>query len=483
MAIETLEALDLVVVGAGVSGINCAYRLQTDLPHVKFTVLEGRDDIGGTWDLFRYPGVRSDSSLDAYRFSWEPWPYAKPIASAGLVMEYLRTCVSKHGLDRHIRYRHKVLSMDWSSKTQRWTLVVDHEGRLKQFLARFVFLGAGYFDYETPRQTTIPGLAENFAGTVLHPQFWPADYDHAGQHVVVVGSGATAVSLLPALAARAAAVTLCQRSPSYVLPTVNRFARPWWRPRACERVWLMVATGLLTLYYKYLPGRARSVLRRAAEAQLPDDVPVDPHFAPRYRVWDQRLCYAPDADFYRALRGPGGARVVTGSVRRVTARAVEMEDGQRVDDVDAIVTATGIRMRLGGGINMRVDGDPVEWRGRTVWNGAMLEDVPNMIFAFGYVSASWTLGADCAARVLVRLWRLMDRRGTAEIVPRLPEGEDRAALRPVRFWPLESTYSREARDGLPTYANAGPWRPRMYPFLDYLHARWGDITTGLQFVT
>lgn len=220
--INTVEPVDLIVVGAGISGINCAYQLQSELPHVKFTVLEGRNSIGGTWDLFRYPGVRSDSDLRTYGFTWQPWPYSHPIAEGSLVIQYLRTCVSQHGIDWYIQFKHKVLSMKWSSKTQRWTLIVDHEGLRKEFITRFVFLGVGYYDYQIPRKTTIPGI-ENFKGKVLHPQFWPDKYDYTGQKIVVIGSGATAVSLVPSLAKKSS-VTLVQRSPTYIRSIMNRTA-------------------------------------------------------------------------------------------------------------------------------------------------------------------------------------------------------------------------------------------------------------------
>ncbi|KAI6091637.1 FAD/NAD(P)-binding domain-containing protein [Hypoxylon rubiginosum] len=473
-AIHTAEApLDFIVVGAGMSGINCAYWLQSELPHVSFTVLEGRDNIGGTWDLFKYPGIRSDTNLRTYGFAWQPWPYSHAIAEGPLIIEYLRDCVSKHGIDRYIQYRHKVLSMKWSSKTQRWTLVVDHGGLLKEYTARFVYLGVGYYNYETPRQTTIPGI-ENFKGKVIHPQFWPEEYDYTGQKMVIIGSGATAVSILPALAKKAS-VTLVQRSPGYIMSTMNTLPNSW-LPTAIERFWPNVMIDCRHLYYKYYPERARASILEAAAAQLPDSISVDPHFTPRYLVWKERLCYAPDGDFFKALHKPD-THVVTGHVRQITERTIEMEDGQ-VIEADAIVTATGIKMELGGKIDICVDGQPIEWKGSVIWNGMMVRDVPNMVFGFGYYNASWTIGIDNTIAVLLRLWKLMEGRGITVAVPRLPE---KAAFEPVRFWPLESTYAKESECDMPIYGSTGLWRPKINPSIDYLHARWGDITTGLQF--
>ncbi|KAI1763342.1 FAD/NAD(P)-binding domain-containing protein [Hypoxylon sp. FL1150] len=473
-AINTMEShLDFIIVGAGVSGINCAYWLQSELPRVKFTILEGRDSIGGTWDLFTYPGIRSDTSLTTYGFAWQPWPYSHPIAEGPLIMQYLSDCVSKHGINQYIQFRHRVLSMKWSSKTQRWTLIVDHEGLLKELTARFVFLGVGYYDYETPRQTTIPGI-ENFKGKVVHPQFWPEKYDYTGQKMVLIGSGATTVSLLPSLAKKAS-VTLVQRSPGYVMSIVNTLPSSW-LPVAFQRLWQNVVVDCMRLYYKYCPARARAAMLRAAAAQLPESVNVNPHFTPRYRVWEQRLCFAPDGDYYKALHNPN-TRVVTGRVRRVTERAVEMEDG-RVIEADAVVTATGLKMQMGGKIDISVDGRAMQWKGSVVWNGVMLQDVPNMMFGFGYTDVSWTIGSDNTILLLIRLWKYMESRSVAVAVPRLPE---KATFEAVRFWALESTYARESEGDLPICGRTGPWKPRVSPSIDYLHARWGNITTGLQF--
>ncbi|KAI1380530.1 FAD/NAD(P)-binding domain-containing protein [Hypoxylon crocopeplum] len=472
--IYSSEAYDLVLVGAGISGINTAYRLQTELPHARFTILEGRDTIGGTWDLFKYPGVRSDSDLQTYSFTWSPWPHPNTIVEGPLIMEYLRNCVSQHGIDRYIQFKHKVISMNWSSKTQQWTLLVSHGGLLKQLTARFIVLGTGYYDHEDPRKTTIPGI-ENFKGNILHPQFWPEEFDYTGQRMVIVGSGSTAITLLPNLIKKAAKVTMVQRSPSYVVSVGNHTRGPPWL-RFYERVCNLLLFHLFVLYSKYFPSRAREGILKNAVKQLPESVGVDPHFTPKYNPWDQRVCFAPDGDFFKALHGPK-AGVVTGVIKQVTNHAVEMEDGQLIE-ADTIITATGFTMQLGGKIDIRVDGEKKEWRERTVWNGAMLHDVPNMFFVFGYAEAPWTIAADITASVLLRVLKFMESRGARSAVPRLPNDKSFAVR---HFFPLLSTYSEEAQERLPKCGNLGPWKPRVSPPIDYLHGRWGDITTGLQF--
>ncbi|KAI0025998.1 FAD/NAD(P)-binding domain-containing protein [Xylariomycetidae sp. FL0641] len=492
---EDCERLDVVIVGAGISGINCAYRIQSQLPHLKFTILENREDIGGTWDLFRYPGVRSDSDLHTYGFEWQRWPFPTPIAEGPLIKQYLWDCVTQHNLQQYLRFRHHVTSAEWSSKAREWTVAATHDGAGKVFTAQFLLLATGYYDYEEPLRATIPGL-ETFAGRVIHPQFWPADYDYRGQRLAVIGSGATAVTLLPSLARGGAAqVTMVQRTPTYIACVDNNnnhhhrnnhagwgpseLARRWlpWRLySACARAYRLLALHLLTLWLRAHPGRARALLRRATQARLPPGLPHDPHFAPPYAPWEQRLCVSPDGDFFAALHGHA-ARVVTGRIAAVDAAGLALRDGTRVD-ADALVTATGLRMRLGGGVRVALDGEPVAWAGRLLWNGSMLQDVPNLLVFLGYTNHSWTLGADATAILLCRLKRHMDARGLRAATPRVPAA-GAGALQ--RMWQLCSTYANLAEPRLPKYGSRGPWKPKIHPPLDYVHARWGDYKTGLHF--
>ncbi|GAP89400.1 putative flavin-containing monooxygenase-like protein [Rosellinia necatrix] len=481
---EEVEVFDVLIVGAGVSGINTAYRLQTQLPNATFTILEGRGNIGGTWDLFRYPGIRSDSDLFTYGFQWEPWPYETPIAKGPLIIEYLETCVTKYKLDRYMRFQHKVLAADWSRETECWTVTAEHNEQKKEFKATWVILGTGYYDYANPLKTVIPGL-DDFEGKVIHPQHWPQDYDHSGKKIAIIGSGATAVTLVPTLAETAAAVTMVQRSPTYIVSAMNGSPATSWLmkmiPKPWAATWLRIkylwSGYLVVLYARYFPQSARNLLIRRAIPQLPARIPHRPHFEPAYTPWQQRLCLSPDGDFYRALRERPGTGVVTGHIDAVTAAGLRMRDGTEVE-ADVIVTATGLRMRMGGGVAVAVNGEPADFAGRLLWHGTMVQDVPNMMLVVGYVDASWTLGADTTAHILTRLIKYTKSKGVKTAVPRLPPGGTNGYQ---KFWQLTSTYSARVESTLPRYGNMGPWRPKTSPPLDWMHSKWGDIVTGLHF--
>ncbi|KAI5866334.1 putative flavin-binding monooxygenase [Durotheca rogersii] len=477
-------SFDVVIVGAGISGINCAYRLQTQHPQLRYVILEGRDAIGGTWDLFKFPGIRSDSDLHNYGFAWNKWPFAHPIAEGALITSYLKDSVSRFAIEEHIRLRHRVEAADWSSAARRWSFAVNCDGRPARYEGRWFVMATGYFDYERPREAAIPGLA-SFRGDVIHPQFWPPGYDYAGKKIAIIGSGSTAVTLLPSLAREAAEVTMVQRSPTYILPLDNSSRAPSrLRPylpsaafQAYERLWFLIVPYLFTLLYKAWPGRARAMLRAQARARLPPDVDADVHFRPRYAPFAQRMCIAPEGDFYAALHGRG--RVASGSIAAVEAHGIRLADGRAVD-ADVIVTATGLRLRFGGAIAARVDGAPVAWPGRLMWNRAMLDGVPNLVFMFGYSTSPWTIGADNTAFYLCRLLAKMRRRGARVAVPQAPPA---AAAKMVLsgLFNLSSTYVLEGNKDMPVYGDAGPWRPRIHPPIDWIASRWGDFTTDLRF--
>ncbi|KAI0846142.1 FAD/NAD(P)-binding domain-containing protein [Daldinia vernicosa] len=471
---NTPETLDLIVVGAGISGINSAYRLQTEFPRATFAVFEGRDSVGGTWDLFKYPGVRSDTDLYMYGFTWYPWPYPKAIGQGSEIKEYLETCVSKHNLDRHIRFRHKVLSMSWSSKSAQWTVTVNHDGVITEYKARFVILGTGYYDYDTPRQAHIPGI-ENFKGQVIHPQFWPENFDYTGRDVAVIGSGATAVTLFPNLVKKAGRVAMIQRSPSYILTVPDDDTRPAWM-HPFLRIWSTLFSWFVILFCKYCPMYAKSYLINKALPQLPKSVNIDPHFMPRYLPWEQRLCWAPSGDFYQALHDPRTS-IVTGAIKRVTDKAIVMDNGQVVE-TDVIVTATGLRTLLGGHIDIRVDGEKMEWGGRLIWNFSMIQDIPNMMIVMAYVNIPWTINADIVTNRFFRVLKHMQKRGARTVVPRVPK-DSRMKTEP--FSPLTSTFYAEVEDRMPKYGTSGPWKRKVNVPFDYINARWGDATTGLEF--
>lgn len=474
------EAYDLIIVGAGISGINCSYRLQTKLPHLKFTIFENRDHIGGTWDLFKYPGIRSDSDLHTFGFAWHPWPHAHPIAEGPLILSYMQECVSKYGLDKYINFRHKVLSADWSSKLHQWSIVVENEGKKKTCTAKFLVLGAGYYDYNQPLPVEIPGL-ERFKGKIIHPQFWPTEYDHTNKKMIIIGSGATAITLLPTLAKTAAHVTMLQRSASYIVASKQEWAGrrfwPSWLLKYCERWWFMVIPHMFLIMCRRFPKLMKRTVLKDTIKLLPSRIALDPHFNPKYFPWQQRLCFAPDGDFFEALHTPK-ADVVTSHIKTVTEDGIELQIGKKLD-ADVIVTATGLKMQFGGSIPLRVDGDLVDKGKRLIWNGSMIENIPNMFFMVGYTNASWTMGADDTAFIICRLLKNMESQNVHVAVPRLPR---EANMERKSAWALTSTYVKAAEERLPKYGTKGPWRPRDHVINDYVHARYGNVTGGLHFV-
>lgn len=496
------SSYDIIVVGAGLAGINCAYRLQTQLPSARFTVLDARDDIGGTWELFRYPGIRSDSDLHTYGFAWAPWPHENPIAEGDLIMSYLRRCCDEHDLRRHMQFRQRVAGADWDGETRRWTLTVVDGGaeekkkkkKTRTLEASFVVLGTGFFDYETPLPAVIPGL-ERFRGDVIHPQFWPADYDYAGKDMVVIGSGATAITLVPNLAPRAKHVTMLQRSPTYIFSTdsLGPFDKGWASrvllPRAARR-WLNWLFFAIVPFYRVnfcwrYPALARKAMLKSMGAQLPADVSADPHFTPRYDPWEQRLCLCPGGDFFRCLHGgregePAKAGVVTSTIETVTEDGIVCGDGQTLK-ADVIVTATGLKMQWGGGIPLRVDGELVSPPEHVIWDGCMMSDVPNLMYMVGYPWASWTVGVDNTAIMLCRLWKEMQRKGDTVAVPRLSRDVASIGEEERQSWfLLTSTWAkRDSSFPFNLKNGTGPWKARGNVWFDWWHARFGNIRKAL----
>ncbi|OHF00932.1 hypothetical protein CORC01_03760 [Colletotrichum orchidophilum] len=478
------EIYDYVIVGAGISGINTAYYLHAHGPqNASYAVLEGRPRMGGTWDLFRYPGIRSDSDIFTFGFSWNPWKGENPLAGGPEICAYLDESASTHGIDRHIKYNHQVASADWNSATCRWILKVTVAGgeKVKTIAARFVVLGTGYYDYEQPLAAVIPGI-EKFEGKVVHPQFWPEDLDYVNKNVVIIGSGATAVTLLPNIATDAARVTMLQRSPSYIIGMPSRKAGltrlllstlPMSVSSRILRVQYFVLSYFLYYYCQWFPGAARRFLLGAAQKQLPPNIPLDPHFKPRYNPWEQRLCVCPNADFYQALRS-GKADVVTDVIEEVTSSGIVLKSG-RVLRPDIIVTATGLKIRFAGSISLSVDGVPVDPNSKFAFKGCMLQDMPNMAYIFGYANASWTLGAEATSSYLVRLWRGMEKKKVRSVTPLLEDPN----MKQNAMMPLKSTYVRKAGKVFPK-AGSGRWAPRKNYLIDLWTAMTTDVFAGLK---
>jgi monooxygenase len=477
------EHVDVLIVGAGLSGIGAACRLQERLPGKTYAVLEARDTIGGTWDLFRYPGIRSDSDMFTLGYPFRPWKDAKAIADGPSILAYIRSTAEAFGVTEHIRFGHRVTQASWSSRDARWTVSTAHGAT---FTCRFLYLCSGYYSYESGHVVDFPGQSE-FRGEVVHPQHWPASLDYTGRRVVVIGSGATAVTLVPALASRASHVTMLQRSPSYIVARPGHDAladriRALLPEKLAHRLvrGKNVVTG--TLYFQLmrrLPGRAARALRKRVAAQLPASIPVDPHFVPSYDPWDQRLCLVPDADLFRALRS-GKADIVTDRISRFTASGVALESGRSLE-ADLIVTATGLRLEAFGGIALSVDGRAVSPGELRAYKGMMFGGVPNLAWCVGYTNSSWTLRADLTSRHVCRLVEYLDRRGFSSCTPDAASASTAGAPRPIVD--LASGYIKRAAAGLPKQGGRRPWTIRQNYLLDLADMRFGRVDDGvLRFV-
>jgi cation diffusion facilitator CzcD-associated flavoprotein CzcO len=473
------EHLDVVVVGAGLSGIAAGYHLQTRCPDKRFAILEARDAIGGTWDLFRYPGIRSDSDMFTLGYSFKPWPRRESIADGATILEYVRETADEHGIVDHIRFGHRVTHASWSTADARWTLTGDGF----ELTCDFLFVCSGYYDYEQPYAPEFPG-AERFRGELVHPQHWPEDLDYAGKRVVVIGSGATAVTLVPALAQRAEQVTMLQRSPSYVfaLPAHDPLAAGLRRtlPRRLAYKAIRLKNVLLTSYFFNLsrrrPEQVKKFVRRAAATQLPPGYDLDTHFKPSYNPWDQRMCLVPDGDLFRAIRR-GTAEVVTDHIETFTEDGIRLRSGRELE-ADVVISATGLTMLSFGGATVDIDGRDVEPAETIAYKGMMLSDVPNFAFAIGYTNASWTLKCELAAKYVCRLLNHMDRRDYAIAVPEV--GDDSVDALP--FMDFTSGYIQRALHLLPKQGSKRPWRlHQSYP-RDLVTLARGSVEESMRFV-
>ncbi len=481
MTIDTLDAttdVDVLIIGAGISGIGAAHHLTTRRPGTSFAILDGREEIGGTWSLFRYPGLRSDSDMPTFGFGFRPWTHKKAIAEADAILDYLDGTVADAGIAEHIRFGHRVRSARFSSDTGRWTVRADdtRTGEPVQLTARFLFSGTGYYDYESGFTPEFAGV-EDFAGDVVHPQHWPADLDTTGRRVVVIGSGATAVTLVPALAQTAAHVTMLQRSPSYVLslPSEDHIANLLSRtigPRRAYRLTrrknIAIQRGIYRLAQRY-PRAVRRVIRADARRRLPKGYDVDTHFNPKYDPWDQRLCIVPDGDFFQAI-SRGDASVVTDAIQTFTPRGLRLVSGRKLE-ADVIVTATGLNLLAFGGIELAVDDEPIDVASTTVYKSMMLSGVPNFVFAIGYTNASWTLKVDLVCEHFCRLLDHMDVRGATTVVPVDPEDH----MERLPLLDLRSGYVARGIDAFPKAGTRGPWSVRMAYEDDVARLRDGAI--------
>ena len=472
---------DVVIIGAGISGINAAYRIQTLRPTATYTILEARANIGGTWSLFNYPGFRSDSDIYTFGFAWREWQGDKTIVDGDQIRDYIQESATLYGIDRRVRFHHKVDSANWSTDEQAWALRVDREGEQTIINTRFLIFSTGYYDYEEALSSIIPGISR-FEGTTLHPQFWPDNFEYQNKKIVVIGSGSTAVTLIPILAQTASHVTMLQRSPSYILarPATDAFGE-WARrlfPRSIAyritRIKFLVLGFLFIKLCAFYPLVARNLIRKATLKQLPGRIPHDPHFEPRYNPWEQRLCLCPDGDFFHAMRA-GKASVVTDIITTVTETGIQLASGREIE-CDIIVTATGLKIKMLGGARISVDGVPVDISTKFLWKGAMLQDVPNMAVMVGYTNASWTLGADATATLICGLLKFMAGQSVTAAIPCMEE----EGMSSVPALNITSTYVVRGAGELPKTGDKAPWTPKQSYFSDLWDAKYGSLTRGLQ---
>ncbi|HUH69959.1 MAG TPA: NAD(P)/FAD-dependent oxidoreductase [Mycobacterium sp.] len=476
---------DVVIVGAGISGIGAAYRITERNPHLTYTILERREQIGGTWDLFRYPGVRSDSSIFTLSFPYEPWTRKEGVADGVHIREYLTATAHKYGIDRHIQFNSYVRSAGWDSSTDTWTVTVEQAGgqdAQKQYRARFVSFGTGYYNYDEGYTPDFAGV-EQFGGTVVHPQHWPEDLDYTGKKIVVIGSGATAVTLIPSLAERAGKVTMLQRSPTYLISAsrYGRFAGLVRKvlPRKASHLVIRMYSALAEAAFFFLsrkaPGFVKWLLRRKAIDSLPEGYDVDTHFKPRYNPWDQRMCLIPDADLYKAV-SDGRAEVVTDHIDYFDATGIALRSGGHLD-ADIIVTATGLQLQALGRAAISLDGVEIDPTDRFVYKAHMLEDVPNLFWCVGYTKASWTLRADITARATAKLLAHMASHGYTHACPHRGDG-----FMPEKpSWDIQAGYVLRSLHALPKSGTKRPWNVRQNYLADAIDYRFDRIEEAMVF--
>jgi monooxygenase len=479
-----LDHVDVLIVGAGLSGIGAACHLRRRCPGTTFEILEARGGIGGTWDLFRYPGVRSDSDMFTLGYSFRPWTDPRAIADGGSICRYIRETAREHGVDEHIRFHHRVVRAEWSSERARWTVQAQRTdtGESVVLTCSFLFVCSGYYRYDEGYAPQFTGT-DRFTGQLVHPQRWPEDLDYAGKRVVVIGSGATAVTLVPAMVDEAAHVTMLQRSPSYVLSLPAKDAvvdslRRRLPPTVAYPIARWKNALLATLTYQLsrrAPGVMKALLRKGATAQLPEGYDVDTHFTPRYNPWDQRLCLVPDGDLFTAIRS-GRASVVTDHIETFTEHGIRLASGAELP-ADIVVTATGLNLLAIGGMTLSVDGAEIDL-GRTVaYKGMMLSGVPNFALTLGYTNASWTLKGDLVSEYVCRLINHMGRRGYQVCTPVAPDTPQREPI-----IDLQSGYVLRSVAVLPKQGPAAPWRLHQNYPRDVLLMRHGSLEDkGMRF--
>jgi monooxygenase len=473
--------LDVLIVGAGLSGIGAAHHLQAAFPRKNYAIFEARDSIGGTWDLFRYPGIRSDSDMQTLGYRFRPWTEAKSIADGPSILRYIRQTADDGAIEQHIRFHHRIERAEWSTEDARWTVHATRTdtGEAVRVTCGFLFVCGGYYRYDEGYTPPFEGT-ERFAGPIVHPQHWPEDLDYAGKRVVVIGSGATAVTLVPALTDKAAHVTMLQRSPSYVVtvpgadPIANGLRRllPDRLAYPITRWKNVVLTTLVYQLSRRRPRLVKAAIRAGLKHQLPKGYDVDTHFKPRYQPWDQRMCIVPDGDLFRAIR-KGRASVVTDRIATFTERGIELESGGELE-ADVIVTATGLNLQVFGGVKLSVDGHDVALPEAMAYKSMMLSGVPNYAFTVGYTNASWTLKADLVSEYVCRLLAHMDQHGYAQCTPT----NDDPSIVEAPLLDFTAGYVQRSVHLFPKQGSRAPWRLGMNYAQDLVTLRHGRVDDG-----
>ncbi|KRA38797.1 MULTISPECIES: flavin-containing monooxygenase [unclassified Nocardioides] len=465
------DHVDVIIVGAGLSGIDAAYHVGKAFPDKSYALLDMRGSLGGTWDLFRYPGIRSDSDMHTLGFGWKPWRGNKAIVDGPDILAYLKEAAAENGIDEHIRYHHKVVHAEFSTADARWTVTVERAdtGETIELTSSFLWSTSGYYNYERGYTPDFEGR-DDFEGQVVHPQDWPEDLDYAGKRVVVIGSGATAVTLIPALANSGAGhVTMLQRTPSYIIsqPEYDHVSARMYKTLPDGIAKKLIRTRYLTsriAFYEFCqarPKESRALLRKLLERQLPDDVNFDEHFKPPYDPWDQRLCAVPGGDLFKALRHHT-VDIVTDHIDRFTPKGILLKSGKELE-ADIIITATGLNLNLFGGATLGIDGAKVNPADTMAYKGLMLSEIPNFAFIIGYTNASWTLKADLVCEYVVKVLRQMDATGARTVVPRRDP-----SMAEEPFLDFEAGYVMRSIAAMPKQGTAYPWRLKMNYFKDVL---------------
>ncbi len=478
------EHVDVLIVGAGLSGVGAGVHLHEKCPTKSYAILEGREAMGGTWDLFRYPGIRSDSDMHTLGYNFKPWREAKSIADGPSILKYVNETAKEYGVDRKIRYNHLVRTASWDSATSTWTVEaqIKNTGETSVFTCNFLFMCSGYYSYRGGYTPDFPGLSD-FKGTVVHPQEWPEDLDYTGKTVVVIGSGATAMTLIPAMAGKAAHVTMLQRSPTYVVSRPDKDALannlrkflPETVAYGLTRWKNVTLQGIMYQRTRTQPDKVKAFILDHVRKELGPDYDVETHFTPSYNPWDQRLCLVPNSDLFQAIRS-GKASVVTDTIETFTETGVRLNSGQELK-ADIIVTATGLRMAVMGEVDFSVDGAPVDFGKTWTYKGMMFSDVPNLVSTFGYINASWTLRADLTCEYVCRLLNHQDKKGTTQITPRLRASDTGMPARP---WinDFSAGYMQRELHRFPKQGDREPWvNPQDYK-KDKQMIRHGAIEAG-----